>query len=140
MGRSALSYLLDTHTWIWLSSGTDLSRETQRLCREASEVGDLFLSPISIWEAGLKASRGRFLVPLPVRAWLSKSFHDLGVTLSPFDFEVASDCADLPPDFHGDPADRILAATCRVRQLTLLTRDKSLLRLAEDGVFMAKAI
>ena len=140
MGRSSLSYLLDTHTWIWLSSGVELTPETQYLCRNASQVGDLFLSPISVWEAGLKASRGRFVLPLPVRDWLRKSFLDSGVTLSPIDFDVALDCAELPSDFHGDPADRILAATCRVRRLTLLTRDKPLLRLAEEGVFQAQVV
>ena len=59
---------------------------------------------------------------------------------SELDLHVAAACAELPPTFHGDPADRILAATCRVQELTLLTRDHRLLSLAAQGVLSAEKI
>ena len=33
----------------------------------------------------------------------------------------------LPDDFHRDPADRIIVATARVHDATLLTRDKRII-------------
>ena len=38
----------------------------------------------------------------------------------------------LPGDFHGDPADRIIVATARNKDLLLLTRDKKILSYAEE--------
>ncbi len=62
------------------------------------------------------------------------------VHLAPFDFHVAADCALLPAAFHKDPADRALASTCRMQGLTLLTRDRTLLRLASQNLFTALRI
>jgi PIN domain nuclease of toxin-antitoxin system len=36
---------------------------------------------------------------------------------------VAAEVAALPPDFHRDPADRIIVASARVLGANLLTRD-----------------
>ncbi len=135
-----MKLLLDSHTWLWLISDIELERDTFQTCREAAVEGELYLSPISLWEIGLKASRGRLDLPAPVQGWLQEAVRKSRVTLAPFDFEVACQCATLPTDFHGDPADRILAATCRVHELTLLTRDRLLLSLAAKGVVAAERV
>jgi len=41
---------------------------------------------------------------------------------------IAAEVARLPEDFHRDPADRIIAATCRVQRIPLLTADQGILR------------
>ena len=135
-----MKLLLDSHTWLWLISDIELERDTFRTCREAAVEGKLYLSPISLWEIGLKASRGRLDLPALVQAWLQEAVRKSRVTLAPFDFQVACQCATLPPEFHGDPADRILAATCQVHELTLLTRDRMLLALASQGTFTAERV
>ncbi len=61
------------------------------------------------------------------------------INLLPISPEIACSCADLPPAFHGDPADRIIAASARVTGFTLLTHDKTLLQLARSGHFKAVA-
>ena len=53
--------------------------------------------------------------------------------------EIACNCAELPSGFHGDPADRIIAASARATGFTLLTHDKTLLQLARKGHFKAVA-
>jgi PIN domain nuclease of toxin-antitoxin system len=40
---------------------------------------------------------------------------------------VAAEVASLPDTFHRDPADRIIVATARVHDATLLTRDKRII-------------
>lgn len=135
-----MKYLLDTHTWLWFVKGVELSPSVQRTIDTACDRGDAFLSPISIWEIALKASRGQLVLPEPSRKWLLDAVSTSNVTLAPFDLYVAAACAELPITFHGDPADRILAATCRVQELTLLTRDYRLLSLAAQGVLSAERI
>jgi len=41
--------------------------------------------------------------------------------------EVAVGASELPHDFPRDPADRIIAATARVHNLPLVTKDQGLL-------------
>ena len=135
-----MRYLLDTHTWLWYVRGLELSQTMQRTLDTAYDGGDVYLSPISIWEAALKASRGRLALAEPSRAWLLEAVSTSAVNLAPFDLNVASECAELPATFHGDPADRILAATCRVQELVLLTRDHRLLSLAGQGYFAAEEV
>ncbi len=135
-----MKYLLDTHAWLWFVLGKNLSTEAQQRCDKARRDEELYLSPISLWEIAMKASRGRIDLPSPVREWLKSGVHASGVWMASFDMHVAVECAELPPEFHGDPVDRILASTCRVQGLTLLTRDASLLKLAAKGIFRAERI
>jgi PIN domain nuclease of toxin-antitoxin system len=63
-----------------------------------------------------------------------------GLHLAPITGEIACSCAELPPSFHGDPADRLIAATARCEGLTLLTHDRRLLELADTGHLTAIAV
>ena len=135
-----MSLLLDTHVWLWLLSNTQLDKEVLQSCRLAASDGELYLSPMSLWEIALKASRGKLNIPSPVREWLRDAVDRSQVQLAPFNLSVACECAELPGTFHGDPADRILAATCRVNGFTLLTRDRPMLDLARSGVMRAKQV
>jgi PIN domain nuclease of toxin-antitoxin system len=132
--------LLDTHSWIWLvGDDPHLGKRARREILNHSVADTLFLSPISLWEIALKVSRGRLVLDLPLRPWVERALHRTRVHLSPITPEIACSCADLPPEFHGDPADRIIAATARAEGLTLLTHDRKLLDLAAQGFFKALA-
>jgi len=130
--------LLDTHTWIWLVGGDPrLGGAARDAITNDHAAGALYLSPISLWEIALKSSRGRLSLELPLRAWLMRAIQLTGVHLAEISPDVACGCAELPADFHGDPADRLIAATARVEGMTLLTHDKALLALAKKGYFNA---
>lgn len=45
------------------------------------------------------------------------------VQLAPLSAEIAVYAAELPEPFHGDPIDRIIAATATVEGMTLITKD-----------------
>ena len=121
-----MALLLDTHIWLWglldpdrLSSGVH-----QAL---TSEGVDIRLSSVSIWEALLLAERGRItLEPNPL-SWLQEATSITPVREAPVTFEVAlaSRVISLP---HQDPADRFIAASAKVFDLTLVTADSRLMQ------------
>jgi PIN domain nuclease of toxin-antitoxin system len=133
--------LLDSHTFVWLSDGDKrLGLEARKLIRDAFHAGSLYLSPISLWEISLKASRGKMIFDRPLRPWMNDALRLSRIRLAPITAEVAIDCSELPAGFHGDPADRIIASTARVYSLLLLTNDKKLLDLSAKGHFRAQRI
>jgi hypothetical protein len=46
------------------------------------------------------------------------------VRIAPISAAIAGEVAALPKSIHQDPADRLIVATCRVRKLPLLTKDR----------------
>jgi PIN domain nuclease of toxin-antitoxin system len=56
-----------------------------------------------------------------------------GVRVEALSPEVLIESSFLPGDLHRDPADRILIATARRSDLTLVTRDQTILRYAREG-------
>ncbi len=117
-------YLLDTHIWFWHLTRSDRLRRAQREAIDDSP-GDLWLSPVSIWELGLLAARGRVRLEHGLRDWTGKSTGALPVRDAALTREVAVVTHELP-FAHADPADRFLAATALVYELTLVTADARL--------------
>lgn len=132
--------LLDTHSWIWLVFADPLLKPAVRpFIEAAASTGTLFVSPISMWEIALKHSRGKLQLERPIRDWLAYAAELPGLRIAQITPSIAAECASLPTAFHGDPADRIIAATARSEGLTLITHDKALLKLADRGLFKAIA-
>ena len=124
-----MTALLDTHTWIWyLRASSRLGRVHRRIIE--NESSELWLSPVSIWEAHLLIENGRLKVGEPPAAWIRSSLHALRVKEAPLTFAIAerSRSVHLP---HDDPADRFIAATAIEMKLTLLTQDERLLECRE---------
>jgi PIN domain nuclease of toxin-antitoxin system len=94
----------------------------------ADETGELWLSPISIWEALTLIRKGRIAISGTAGQWIEAATSRFRE--APFTWEIAriSEEIGLP---HADPADRVLAATAKVLDLTLVTADKNLLGLGD---------
>jgi PIN domain nuclease of toxin-antitoxin system len=119
-----MKLLLDTHIWLWTLG------EPQRLStRVAKAVDDreneLWLSPISIWEAFLLFRKKRIQMDTDFMTWLGTSLNVLPVTEAPLTFEVIRALPTLVVP-HEDPADLFLAATAKAFELTLITADRKL--------------
>lgn len=117
--------LLDTHIWIW--SLLEPARLSKRVRAELeSPDNELWLSPVSTWELLMLIERGRVSVDREPVAWATEVSRAVGLREASLTHEVAveSRVVDLP---HQDPADRFLAATARVYDLTLVTADDRLL-------------
>lgn len=120
-----MKLLLDTHIWIWAASqpeklGRKIAREIE------SPRNELFLSPISIWEAHHLHRRGKLGIVGSFQSCLAELLKQLWVQEAPFDFHVAAESAliSLP---QPDLGDTLLAATASALRLTLVTADKQLL-------------
>jgi PIN domain nuclease of toxin-antitoxin system len=120
-----LKLLLDTHIWIWsLAEPQQLSARVQRELKDQNN--ELWLSPVSTWEALLLHSKGRIQLRGDVRDWVSQA--TMHMREAPLTHEIVVAAQELPLT-HTDPADRFLAATAEVLGLTLVTADHRLLGL-----------
>ena len=119
--------LLDTHIWLWsLNQPQRLGKHVlQELKNPANE---LWLSPISTWEALTLSAKGRIHLPADLALWVAQATAPLHE--APLTHEIAL-AARRVPLAHKDPADRFLAATAQVLRLTLVTADAHLLGLGE---------
>ena len=132
--------LIDTHVLVWIVfAEPHIKSSTLEAIEEASMDHSLFLSPISLWEIALKHSRGKLNLDRPIRDWLHHALSIANLNLVPITPSIAAECAELPSTFHGDPADRIIAATARAEGFTLVTHDKILLQLSRQGYFKTLA-
>jgi len=119
--------LLDTHIWLWsLGEPHRLGRRTRRELESGNN--ELWLSPVSTWEAFLLNARGRIRLHGSLAAWLERATANLQE--APLTHEIVLAAQQLPLP-HPDPADRFLAATAHVLDLTLVTADERLLGLGE---------
>ena len=124
--------LLDTHVWLWsLLEPARLSTKARYALTEADT--SLHLSSISVWEALLLAERGRIALEPDPRAWLRKAMAESPVSEVPLTVDVvmASLSVNLP---HRDPADRLIAATAKSLDLTLVTADRRLINCGDIRV------
>ena len=71
-------------------------------------------------------SKGRLQLKKTCLDWVREALKAPKVSLIPLTPEIAVESSRLPGDIHGDPSDRILAATSRVLGATLVTKDRQL--------------
>lgn len=114
---------------MWLWSLQDPSRLGKRARQELlNPENELWLSPISTWEALTLQAKARIQLPADLDAWVVRAtarFRE-----APLTHEIAAVARRLPLP-QRDPADRFLAATAHVLGLTLVTADANLLGLGD---------
>jgi PIN domain nuclease of toxin-antitoxin system len=88
---------------------------------------ELWLSPISIWEAFLLFRKKRVQISPDFTTWLVASLSAVPMIEAPLTFEVARSLPTLGLP-HDDPADLFLAATAKAFGLTLITADRNLIK------------
>ncbi len=119
--------LLDTHIWLW--SVLDPHKLGGRVQRELqAEDCELWLSPISVWEATVLHRKGRLKIPGDRDAWFGRAFGHFREATLTNEIVLATTSLAL---HHFDPADLFLAATAKVLGLTLVTADQKLLGLGD---------
>ena len=120
-----MALLLDTHIWLW--SLLDPAR-LSKSARNALTAPDnrLHLSSISFWETLLLAESGRLALKPDAGRWIRNAIAASPVSEIPLTLDVvlASASVNLP---HRDPADRLIAASAKAFDLTLVTADSRLI-------------
>ncbi len=119
-----MEFLLDTHIWFWYLVGSDRLPDGLRQELDGASPA-CWLSPISVWELGMLAARGRICLRLNLRLWVQQAYEQFPIKEAPMNQEVALTSQEITLP-HKDPADHFLAATTLVYELTLMTVDRRL--------------
>ena len=132
--------LLDTCAIIWIANDEPIADEAREAVVAALMADEaVYVSPISAWEIGMLAARGRISVRMSPEKWFDRLLGAPGIRLAEMPPGVLIASSFLPGDMPADPADRIIAATAREYDLRLVTRDRRLLAYAESGYCRALA-
>lgn len=125
MGGGAL-ILLDTHVLVRMDQAAPgIGPTTRDAIQRAYEGGELAVSAISFWQVAMLVDTGRITMARSVLAW-RRDLLAAGLIEHPVDGEIGVRAAALA-ELHGDPADRIIAATTVAFGATLITADQRLL-------------
>ena len=120
-----MKLLLDTHIWLW--SLLEPSRLGSHVRHElVNPQNELWLSPVSTWEALSLIAKGKIEVPGDLAEWVASATQNLRE--APLTHEIVFAAQQLPLPH---PADRFLIATAQTLDLTLVTADARLLGLGE---------
>lgn len=133
-----MNLLLDTHTWVWLNNGSsELNKKIIQCIENAAENGRVFISAISVWEIATLCAKKRLILRTSLKEWVDEALSQVGVELVPISPDISIESSELPNGFHGDPADRLIIATARIKRMVILTRDSKILSYANEGFIQA---
>lgn len=118
--------LLDTHVLIWLAEDhPKLGRTAAALVDRALHDDALCVSAFSFWELAMLVVKRRLQIADTPEVIRRKTLEQ-GLREVPLTGDVGVAAASLI-GFHGDPADRIIAATAISTGATLFTADRRML-------------
>ncbi|SIO04769.1 type II toxin-antitoxin system VapC family toxin [Vannielia litorea] len=132
--------LLDTCAVIWTGGGSEISDAARDRLNEARLGGErTHVSPFTAWELGILVSRGRLRLTRAPADWFEDYVARGEMSLAPLSARILAESSQLPGEPPGDPADRVIIATARSENLTIVTRDRLILRYAAEGHVRAMA-
>ena len=87
--------LLDTCALIWLVNGEHLAAEAKDVIETAGAGGAVFINPMSAWEVGMLASKGRLSLSMSVPKWFNQiidhsAFQISDLNIAPLETDVWS--------------------------------------------------
>lgn len=119
--------ILDTCTLVFDSlDPTRLSKKAAAAIAQADEAVALACCDISLWEIAMLVSKGRLDPGTDAQKFIQLVLAARNIRVLPITPEIAARSAQ--PDFcpHGDPADRIIAASTILHRSKLVTSDQKL--------------
>ena len=128
-------FLLDTHVWLWAQM-----RNTKEV--PASFFADVekwqrqktvYISAISVLELARLVAHGALNLGTSIDRFVEDATRNGGFQLLALDVQILIESTRLPGEIHRDPSDRLLVATAREHNLTLITADREILTYASRG-------
>jgi len=124
--------LLDTHIWLWWLLGDGaLTRRERAVLDELALKNSLAVSWVSVWETEMLERKGRVQLLPDFKSWIQFATKPEIALVLQADIDVVLAQRQLPESFHGDPADRLIAATSILSEYALATHDR---RIRESGI------
>lgn len=121
----ALVLILDTQALVWsVADDGKLGDTARRAIDDAWSHSAAAVSAITFWEIAMLQAKGRLDFVTDFGTLRASLFQD-GLHEIPVDGAIGIKAAQLP-DFHGDPADRIIVATA-LDDHQLVTSDRTIL-------------
>ncbi len=123
--------ILDTHALIYDAlAPARLSARARRAIALAFADRELACSDISLWEIAMLIAHKRLDPAMDARQFLRDLIAARDVRVLPITAEIAV-LSQSELLSHGDPADRLIAATARLHRAPLITADAKLRKLNE---------
>lgn len=123
--------VLDTHALIYDAlTPARLSARARKAIALAHTDRELACSDISLWEIVILIARKRLNPVIDARQFLDDMIAARHVRVLPITAEIAV-LSQSDIFSHGDPADRLIAATARLHRAALITSDAKLRKLKE---------
>ena len=120
--------ICDTHILLfWADEPSRLSPKANAALNLGLETGTLACSDISLWEIAMLYSRGRInnYAGISSSTYINDILTAMRITILPITSEIA-EISQSSVFIHGDPADRIIAATTFAHRTKLITADDKL--------------
>jgi PIN domain nuclease of toxin-antitoxin system len=122
--------VLDTHVAVFDALQPErLPRKVAKLLDEAEAASDLALSDISLWEIAMLIAKGRLTPGVDAEQFLNDMVQARALRVLAITAQIAV-LAQSERIAHGDPADRLIAATALAHRSRLVSGDKTLARTA----------
>jgi PIN domain nuclease of toxin-antitoxin system len=119
--------VVDTHVLLWWQTrSAKLSGRAEKALKSVSQDRPALVSTISLFEIATAVRRGRLRLGVTLDQWLADAAILPELRIEPISGEIARVAGNFGDDLHGDPADRIIAATALVFGVPLLTADERL--------------
>ena len=116
-----MKYLLDTHSLVWFFAGhPNLSNKVREIMEDDNH--QKLISLVSVWEMGIKQSKGKFNLFLPLEDYINNNIKLEDFDLLPIKLNHVSLITSLP-FHHNDPFDRLLIAQSIIENIPILSKD-----------------
>lgn len=117
-----MSYLLDTHVFLWwILDDPRLNQNARGILKESQN--EIYISSVSIWEISIKVGLKRLKLPSRSKQFFQKEISKNNFSVLSITIEHSLAIMALPK-IHRDPFDRMLIAQAMEEKLTLITDDK----------------
>ncbi len=127
-------FLLDTCFVIWMSQQEELAPPSLLALAE-SRLNNVpvYVSSATAWELAMLLSKGRIRETREAEDWYRDYLRGGGFAEQQVTSQIFITSCFLPQPIHKDPIDRILIATARTHDLTIITRDRAILAYGAAG-------
>jgi PIN domain nuclease of toxin-antitoxin system len=120
-----MKYLLDTHVWVWWNmQPKKLSRKARAAIENTERYAEILLSAVSPWEFCRLLEKERIGISCAPEERMSEALRMPKLRLVPLTPTIAYRSTILPQPFREDPADRIIVATAREENATIISKDQ----------------